>query len=123
MRHTLHAARPRIIRPASTFALLAAISCAVSACAPSPPQTESRPELAQAAAPLPLAPRICQPDRALLNQHPAPDCAFRPTDPKTVDPDEWARLKIEYERQCYRNAEKTARDRLLRLQAAVRCDT
>jgi hypothetical protein len=38
-----------------------------------------------------------------------------------VDPDEMARLKIEYERQCYKKAEKAARDRLARLQASSAC--
>ena len=37
-----------------------------------------------------------------------------------MDPNEWARLKIDYERQCYLDAEKIARDRLGLLQAHVR---
>jgi hypothetical protein len=65
--------------------------------------------------------RICRPDPALLVPQSAPDCVFRRPELKTVDPDQWARLKIEYERQCYRNAEKSVRDRLRRLQAANRC--
>jgi hypothetical protein len=36
-----------------------------------------------------------------------------------VDATELARLKIEYERQCYKKVEKTARDRLSLLQQAV----
>jgi hypothetical protein len=36
-----------------------------------------------------------------------------------MDATELARLKIEYERQCYQNAEKAARDRLSVLQGAV----
>jgi hypothetical protein len=36
-----------------------------------------------------------------------------------VDPNEWARLKIDYERQCYQDAEKIARDRLGLLQLSV----
>jgi hypothetical protein len=36
-----------------------------------------------------------------------------------VDQDEWARLKIDYERQCYQAAEKIARDRLGLLQASM----
>ena len=30
----------------------------------------------------------------------APDCVFHRAELKTIDPDQWARLKIEYERQC-----------------------
>jgi hypothetical protein len=48
---------------------------------------------------------------------------FRRAELKTIDPDQWARLKIEYERQCYQNAEKTVRERLRRLQAANRSES
>ena len=51
-----------------------------------------------------------------------PDCVFGRADLKTLDPDQWARLKVEYERQCYQRAEKTVRERLRQLQAASRCD-
>ena len=44
------------------------------------------------------------------------------SDLKTVDPVEWARLKIEYERQCYQDAEKAARDRLALLQTSSTCE-
>ena len=64
---------------------------------------------------------ICRPDAALLVPQPAPDCEFKGADSKVVDPDEMARLKIEYERQCYRKAEKAARDRLSLLQASSAC--
>jgi hypothetical protein len=39
-----------------------------------------------------------------------------------VDPNEWARLKLEYERQCYQDAEKAARERLSQLQASSTCE-
>jgi len=65
--------------------------------------------------------RIHRPDPALLASQPAPNCEFKRTDFKVVDPDEWARLKIDYERQCYQNAEKIARDRLGLLQASSTC--
>jgi len=58
-------------------------------------------------------------DPALLTPQPAPDCDFKRSDLKTVDPDEWARLKAEYERQCYEDAEKTVRERLGLLQASI----
>jgi hypothetical protein len=67
--------------------------------------------------------RIHRPDRALLAPQPAPDCEFRGSDDlKPVDPDQWARLKLDYERQCYQKAEQTVRDRLQLLQASSRCE-
>jgi hypothetical protein len=67
-------------------------------------------------------PKIRRPDLALLSAQPAPDCEFKRSDLKTVDPDEWARLKVEYERQCYLDAEKSARERLTLLQASSTCE-
>jgi hypothetical protein len=69
------------------------------------------------------AAQSCRPMKALLEPQPAPDCEFRGSDPKTVDPDEFARLKLDYERQCYRRAEKLARERLRLLQASKQCGT
>lgn len=69
-----------------------------------------------------VAPKIRRPDLALLSPQPAPDCEFNRSDLKTVDPNEWARLKVEYERQCYLDAEKAARDRLAQLQTASTCE-
>jgi hypothetical protein len=68
------------------------------------------------------APKIRRPDLALLSPQPAPDCEFDRSDLKTVDPNEWARLKVEYERQCYLDAEKAARDRLALLQTSSTCE-
>jgi hypothetical protein len=67
-------------------------------------------------------PRSCRPAPALLAPQPAPDCEFNRPDTGAVDPNEWARLKIEYERQCYKDAEKAARDRLNVLQASSTCE-
>ena len=67
--------------------------------------------------------RICRPEAALLLPQSPPDCVFRRGDLKTADPDLWAKLKIEYERQCYQAAEKSVREHLARLQAASRCET
>ena len=58
-------------------------------------------------------------DLALLAPQPAPDCKFDEPVSKTVDPDQWARLKLDYERQCYQHAEKVVRERLVSLQQAV----
>jgi hypothetical protein len=60
-----------------------------------------------------------RPDAALLSPQPAPDCEFRGANVEAMDATELARLKIEYERRCYQNAERAARDRLGLLQSAV----
>jgi hypothetical protein len=66
--------------------------------------------------------RVRRPDPALLAPQPTPNCEFKRADIKAVDPDGWARLKAEYERQCYQDAEKAARDRLSQLQATGICE-
>jgi hypothetical protein len=96
---------------------LSAIACAaaLAGCA-----SRSTPQEVQAE---PIeAPHIHRPDRALLKPQPAPDCEFRGANVKTMDPDVFARLKLDYERQCYQRAEKIARDRLRVLQASSRCE-
>jgi hypothetical protein len=65
----------------------------------------------------------CRSVNELLEPQPAPDCEYRGSDLKTVDPGEFARLKLDFERQCYRRAEKLARDRLRLLQASRNCET
>ena len=67
-------------------------------------------------------PKIRRPNLALLSPQPAPDCELKRSDLRTVDPDEWARLRVEYERQCYQNAEKAVRERLALLQASSTCE-
>jgi hypothetical protein len=96
----------------------------LSGCAPGSAQLESKPEPIHAAAASPTisAAPMCRPDRALLAPQPAPDCGFAWSNLKTLDPDQWARLKLEYERKCYQNAEKIARERLRQLQAAIACE-
>jgi hypothetical protein len=116
-----------------------AIFCAMSftGCARNPAQREVSPALHEdKASPVraPVRPRryaepyryaepkIRRPDLALLSPQPAPDCELKRSDLRTVDPDVWARLKVEYERQCYQNAEKAARERLALLQASSTCE-
>lgn len=66
--------------------------------------------------------RVHRPDPALLTAQPAPRCEFTDTDLKSVDPDQWERLKTEFERKCYQDAEKAVRDRLGQLQASSTCE-
>jgi len=119
-------ARSALERKRRKVAYLCAIACtlAISGCAGSAPQPDSRSEPNRpAAASLSGAetPK-CHIARTLLVSQPAPDCGFGRSDLKTVDPDQWARLKLEFERKCYQHAEKTARERLRLLQAAAnRC--
>jgi hypothetical protein len=138
--HEFEEARLRAARRTS-FArgllTLCAISCAmlVTGCARDSVQREPNPpplhEVKQAA--ICVTPHVSRPqekhrhtqpptrrlDQALLTPQPAPDCEYKRADLKTVDPDEWARLKTEYERKCYQDAEKAARERLSLLQSSV----
>jgi hypothetical protein len=70
-----------------------------------------------------LAPgsRTCQAERVQLPPLSRPDCEFRASALKTVDPAGFARLKAAYERQCYRRAERAARERARRLRASNAC--
>jgi hypothetical protein len=101
--------------------MAAICAIAVSGCTPgSTVESKSDPV---SASPASLAePQTCRPDRALLVAQPAPDCGFGRADLKTLDPDQWIRLKLEYELKCYKEAEKIARMRLRLLQAATRCE-
>jgi hypothetical protein len=83
----------------------------------SPVRARAHPETRQNAELL-----VRRPDAALLEPQLAPDCEFKRADLKVVDPDEWARLKTEYERQCYRDAERLARERLSQLQVSASCE-
>jgi hypothetical protein len=66
--------------------------------------------------------RIHRPDAALLTPQSAPDCEFKGADVEAMDAVELTRLKLEYERQCYQNAEKAVRERLSLLQASSTCE-
>ena len=120
-----------ILLTVSVMAL--AIGLAGCACEPAPremvqrevrakPVRLSSPARAHADARQQAELRVRRPDPALLAPQPAPNCEFKRADIKAVDPDGWARLKAEYERQCYQDAEMAARDRLRQLQAAGLCE-
>ena len=103
-------------------------SLAISGCAGNAPPPETRPEPMRSGAAAPSsAPhpgsnsQICHIDRALLAPTRAPDCGFGRSDLKTLDPDEWTHLKLEFEKKCYQHAEKVIRERLRQLQVASRC--
>ena len=97
---------------------LAAIGCALllAGCAAKSPQLEAGQQ--PAGKPVTVQPRIHRPSRVLLVPQPAPDCELKASGLKPVDPDQFERLKLDYERECYKNAEKLVRERLRRLQAA-----
>jgi hypothetical protein len=59
--------------------------------------------------------------RALVAARSAPNCELAGPDSDTIDPDLWARLKLDYERQCYKQAEMLARKRLRQLLASGQC--
>ena len=52
---------------------------------------------------------------------PPPDCEFKGSEPDTVDADQWARLKLDYERHCYEQAEEADRKQLEQLLASGKC--
>jgi hypothetical protein len=89
----------------------ALIAVALAGCA----QQQGHQE-AQAAVPPP------QPQPAYCEPSPAPNCAFKGSQLKTVDAAEFARLKTAYERRCIRHAEKAERERMRELQAAGACE-
>jgi len=64
----------------------------------------------------------CQTERSRLVSLPEPDCEFRAVRQGTVDADEFARLKLAYERQCYQRAERAARRQLQELRALRTCE-
>ena len=110
----------------ATYESKSAAACDVDQPAPRKPRHAARPiratptRIIAAAA---CARNTVRLDPALLVPVPAPDCEYKRSDFNPVDRDEWARLKVEYERQCFQNAEKAARDRLTLLQASSTCET
>jgi hypothetical protein len=132
-----HAASLKSFGPKLLTACVILCSMSFAGCARNPAQREVTTVLHEGKASPPRAPlrtrrysepiryaepKIRRPDPALLSPQPAPDCEFKRSDIKTVDPDEWARLKVEYERQCYLDAEKAARERLVLLQTSSTCE-
>ena len=102
---------PTVARAKPGVLLAAATAMTLAGCARQQSQHE-----AQAAVPPPEPrPAYCEPS-------PAPDCAFKGSRLKTVDPAEFARLKLAYERRCIRHAERAERERMRELHAAGACE-
>jgi|tagenome__1003787_1003787.scaffolds.fasta_scaffold20616701_1 hypothetical protein len=114
----------RLASVAARLPKLGAIICvlAISGCAGNAPQPETRSEPIRSGAAAPGSDsHMCHIDRALLVPAHAPDCGFGRSDLKTLDPEQWTHLKIEFEKKCYQHAEKAVRERLRQLQVASRC--
>jgi hypothetical protein len=62
-----------------------------------------------------------EPHRTLLASGPAPNCELAALKSDTIDADLWARLKLDYELHCYKQAEMLARKRLRQLLASGQC--
>jgi hypothetical protein len=101
------------------LSIVAAI--ALSGCVPQSSDLQQRSDPTLLAAQSRPEPQLCRPAAALLAAPRAPDCVFRRPASKAMDPDEFSRLKVEYELSCYQNAERAVRRRLRELQAANRC--
>lgn len=107
----------------ATRAAALSVLLALCACAPTSTDIASHKDPAQPTAITEHSePQLCRPDRALLAPPHAPDCSFGRSELKTLDPNQWSLLKIEYERKCYQTAERAIRERLRLLQAANRCE-
>jgi len=81
------------------------------------PKTAAKATAAKAPAAKPAAP-VPLPDQALMAHQPAPDCAFRGPLSNPITAEE-TRMKLDYEAQCYRQAEAIVRARLQQLQDTV----
>lgn len=104
-------ARAQVVAP------LLVVCCAVllAGCA-APAQTVGTPVAASTGIPVKAHQRsVPMPDSALLKPLPAPDCQFK----GDAGSPEAQRQKLDYQEQCYRQAEAIARARLQRLQEQV----
>jgi len=100
----------------------------VAGCAQSPQRASGASRIRTAAPayreirPRVVRPRVARPrvDRVLLASQSAPDCDFKEPTGETADANVLARLKLDYERQCYQKAETSLRDRLRLVQTSLR---
>lgn len=99
----------------------ASVALMIAGCASNSMQHESSTSAASPAR-SPSRPRVTRADLALLAVQPAPDCEFAGgPEPNAVDPDLWQRLKLDYEQNCYKQAEALVRKRLRLLQTSRLC--
>ena len=129
-----HASCPRPTLSKLLNFCVISFAMAVAGCAqnPGPRDVAANPPQVKTASPSAVPPvrrysgrhylqaRIRKLDPALLAPQPPPNCEYKKSNLKTVDPEEWARLKSEYELQCYRETEQATRTRLGLLQLSVR---
>ena len=59
--------------------------------------------------------------RVLLASRSPPNCELAGPEPDTIDAELWARMKLDYERHCYKQAEILARKQLRQLLASGQC--
>jgi hypothetical protein len=95
---------------------IAAIAFVLAGCAQQSEQHEATAAAGNASS------RSCQAERSRLASLPEPDCEFRAVRQGTVDAEEFTRLKLAYERQCYQRAERAARRQLQELRALRTCE-
>jgi len=103
--------------------VLAGLCCAVALGGCGPRLASDRPAVTRVAHKAPAvrtaankrAPSV---NRSLLTPQPEPDCKFRGPVSTPITAEE-ARMKLDYEQQCYRQAEGIVRTRLDQLQNAV----
>ncbi|MGA7810125.1 hypothetical protein [Bradyrhizobium sp.] len=113
MHNNMKAIWPRLPRRLSIV-----LALALAGCGPHTTELAQKQEALPARSETPL----CRPDPALLVPQSAPDCAFKASHLKTIDPGQWAHLKVAYELKCYQGAERRVRERLRALQMASRCE-
>jgi hypothetical protein len=104
---------PKLLTPLLVLGAVAVAGCA---------RNSSQVELKTSVAHKQSESRVCRSEKLSLAPPTEPDCEFKGVDVNSVDPDQFSRLKLDYERQCYQRAEKIARDRLRRLQSSRRCE-
>jgi hypothetical protein len=103
----------KLLIPSAVSCTLAVAGCASQSVSPEPRLVSSAPSAPEHRR---FGPAIHRSDRALLASQRAPDCEFKSPERDAVDADLLARLKLDYERHCYQQAEMLVRNRLRLLQ-------
>jgi hypothetical protein len=106
----------KLLVPTAVSCTLVVAGCASHSVWPEPKLVSSEPSAPEHRR---FGPAVHRSDRALLAPQPAPDCEFKGPERDAADADLLARLKLDYERHCYQQAEMVARNRLRLLQASV----